>query len=471
MAELSFGEVFNMPAIDINSIVNMVHCPEVVASLEQTVSDWKSQDANGSLGALGITNGQSPIVAFIDNYGDREFAYITGNAHLKVYTIDTTGGTITLASNTTLSVPTGTFYWAGIKKVGSSYYIYYTSTADAIYGSPSYMKFGRLTVVPDVSCTNTVLQNWSLPTSYYFFVADVKIIGRTAYVAWLREYTVPYEFWHLDVHIYSLDMETEACSGGAVYQTPGSINVGPIGYVPPSAAVFGINLKFAESLGSLTWCMAYKWTDYPSGINSGTCVVIGGSDNEIGNIGGNHFLITAYQYNSRDYLFVADLYNSGNLNRIKIPNGVLGSIVYNPTETLIVPITFHSQSVFPAIGYSSGFTFIDPATGLATSAVSISGVDTIYAIFPTLDSYSGNIFMLVSIGGAQKIISTDSAGGIINKTYDITFPISSGIYDAFNHGNFFTVWSAFSGAVYVTYVINLIISTNANVCQMIIEQN
>jgi len=77
MAELSFGEVFNMPAIDINSIVNMVHCPEVVASLEQTVSDWKSQDANGSLGALGITNGQSPIVAFIDNYGDREFAYIT----------------------------------------------------------------------------------------------------------------------------------------------------------------------------------------------------------------------------------------------------------------------------------------------------------------------------------------------------------------------------------------------------------
>lgn len=445
MTELSFGEVFNTLAIDTNSIVNLSHCPEAVPYLEQTV------------GYTGHT------VFFSDNYGDREFAVFDGSS-LRIYTVTTSGTpAITLLSTTTVTPPSYLFRWFGIKKINSSlYYIYYTSTNDWYLGTADYIKFGRVAVVPGGSSTNTVLESFPLIHSYYLWIADIKIIGRTAYVAWLREYTMPYEGWHLDVHIYSLDMDTETCSGGVVYQTPGTITISPIGFLPPDVSDLNIQFRFVESSGAMIWCTAYKWTTLDS-LSNGTRIVINGVDTEIGYINVRWFRVSAYQYNSIDYLIVIDIQEyPTNLYRIKIPNGAIGSPVLNPSETIIVPVTLHFGSL--AIGYDAGYYWIDKTTGLATSAVSVSGA-TLHDIFPTPDSYSGQIYMSVSISGVQKIISTD--GYSIDKIYDVVLPVTNSAPNDFNHGNFF-VQTVTSSAMYVTYLINLT-APRFNIVQMIID--
>jgi len=466
MTEPSFGSVYNTDAIDINSTVNFSNCPTSPSYLEQTVlannMGWFYQN-------------KKPIVEFIDDYGEREFACASGST-LYVYNITTSGTpTITLQSSTSFSSALSAgfnFYWFGIKKESSSlYYIYYANSDDTQYGSGHYMKYGRIEVTPGGGSVNTVLHTYMLTPSYHLWVSDVKVVGRKGYVGWIRGYTVTNEGWHTDAYIFSLDMETDSCGGGLVHQSSGTITADSSG--PPYN--LGAMLKMAEANGSMKWCLIYNWNYWIPTAYSYRRIVLDGNTTDTAENGNIYSTLQSFQYNSDDYLFVCRFYNLVNHDvLVKIPNGVIGSAYTYTLEYYGNPLKFNSQSNFPRITNLSGFYWVNLSTGLPTTLVSISGVDTIYGIFPTLDSYNGNIYMWVSIGGAQKIISTDSVGGIINNIYDIAFPIASVPVGAFNHGNFFVIWNASDGTtdvVYTTYVISLTTTTNTNVCRMIVEQN
>ena len=476
MTELSFGEIFNASAIDINSIVNMSHCPEAVSSIEKTITSWVGQGMGGLLDLfIYDTSVTSPIATFVDNYGNREFAYIENGNTLKVYIVDTTALTITLSSSTVLTSVGYVFYWIGIKKVGSSYCIYYAASQDVLYGHPSYMRFDKLTVVPGVSCNHTTLQSWTLPGSYYFFVADVKMIGRTGYVAWVREYTVPYQGWHVDGYIYSLDMDTEVCLGGLVHQSDGIRNIRSTGHLPGFTTDYNTKLRMMESDGILSWCMTYTWTLW-AGNGAGSSLILNGVETVVSTYGYSYTDITKLQYNPHDNIFACRFYDHAtNSLTIKVVNGVIGvGVLDQPSETYPTPVTFHNQAVFPAIGYQyqSGYTFVDKSTGLATSAVSLSGISAIYDIFPMQDSYSNDIYMGVLRSTVQKIISTDPVGGQVDRIYDVVLPSIVAAPNSFNHGNFFVQWiynGPYNVSLYITYIVNLIAPKN-NVIIMIPEQ-
>ena len=139
MTEPSFGSVYNTDAIDINSTVSLANCSASPSYLEQTTTadnmGWFYQNTK-------------PLVEFIDNYGEREFACVLGET-LYVYSIATSGTpAITLQSSTSfssvLTLGSYYFYWFGIKKASSSlYYIYYADSDDTQYGSAHYMKYGQ----------------------------------------------------------------------------------------------------------------------------------------------------------------------------------------------------------------------------------------------------------------------------------------------------------------------------------------
>lgn len=459
MTELSFGQVFNTSAIDHNSVVNMSHCPEAVSYLEQTIGNPIPQDPNHLWG-------DNPVAFFGDDFGDREFAYINGNG-FKVYAVNTSGSSISLLSTTSIVVPDDLIFWLGIKRVnGSLYNAYYVASNDMY--SPTYVNFGKLSIVPGVSCTNSIIQNNVLDTtgsSRVYTIRSVKVIGRTGYVALSKAYLPvpdPNVWAYMEYFIYSLNMDSEVSSGGSQYRTPD-------GYAQSMyySASERAQIQLIESGGTVHWISFFRWS--PTGGGSYTVyIIIDGTPTPISvgfcDTGGG---INTNQYNSNDYLCTIYFRMYTNLTVLytaQIANGVItissGALSYPQAGV----VTFHSGS--QAVVYYSGvYYWVDKTTGAIISAVSISGVDSIYDIFPTLDSMSGSAYMNVSIGGVKKIISTN--GTAIDKIYDVILPVTNTAPNDFNHGNFFVQW-VISGSMYVTYLINLI-APQANVVQMIID--
>jgi hypothetical protein len=466
MTEPSFGQIFNTSAIDQNSQVSFSHCVEAVPYLEQSVSNLYNEP---------------PSVFFSDNYGDREFALLTGavdSYHLKVYTVTTSGTpAITLSSSTSWTVTTGTFYLMGLKKVGSDYHVYYATTDSTLY--PTYLKFGKLVIIPGGSCTDNVIENITLSTTGenpHWEIVTKRTVGRVGNVGlikWYQTTVFPDVFNDLEVYIYSLDMDSESTSGGLEFSVPSRQAV----YDP---FLTQTNLVFNESMGSLKWCLGYIDRTTPN--LPASHIAVNGSDTKIyehidfSNPLNWTLSLISKQYNSSDYLCVMDVipptYPTFS-HRVKVISGSLGTTVFNPpSETYYNPITFHSNFTFPSIIYNTSDTlyhWVDPTTGLEGSALSVSGVSAIYNLFPTLDLVDGSIYILGVVSGVVKIIGINPLSSAVTRVFDTPLVSFSSRETSFNHGNFFIRWDD-TIALKVAYLINLSVLV-ANHVRGIIEMN
>ncbi|PJB50939.1 MAG: hypothetical protein CO103_01040, partial [Chloroflexi bacterium CG_4_9_14_3_um_filter_45_9] len=103
----------------------------------------------------------------------------------------------------------------------------------------------------------------------------------------------------------------------------------------------------------------------------------------------------------------------------------------------------------------------NPTTGIKTTAVTLPGITTIYAICPTLDALTGDVYMFAD---ASKLLAVQPNTNTIVQEWPI-FPSLTSPTRVWNHGNFFVV---FGQAKYeIMYVENI----NHSMNQMIIEMN
>ena len=462
MTEPSFNSILNLASIDTTSVVSLSTCPPTPVYLTQMVPLYEPEQPSYTT---------PPTASFLDDFGNREFVVMSSyvdDYYFYVYKVNT-GGTpsITLASSVSYaSVASGNlFYWIGIKKISDTlYYVYYATSDKGSFAPATYLQFRKLIVVPGVSVTDSLIENITLDTSggkvWTIENNSIRTVGRTG--------NVPLTVHRYGAYIYSLDMETEGVTGGLVFSPSGGEYSG--------AGVFGFNLF--ETMGTLEWCLSYSG----AGTNPSTIsyhVVVSGTDYLIADNMAydspiNHSsngAVTVCQYNSRDsmvYTGWGNLYLPASNRFVRVVNGVPGSAESFPIGAYPTPITFHSSYLFPAIcGDISGFYTINPTTGELGTAVSVSGVTTIYDIFPTLD-VDGTMYMFVQMADSSYAIIGVDSGFIITRQIPVTLPSTSSQAKDFNHGNFFIQWDGTN--IYVTYIINLP-NTFQNVVNCILELN
>jgi hypothetical protein len=126
------------------------------------------------------------------------------------------------------------------------------------------------------------------------------------------------------------------------------------------------------------------------------------------------------------------------------------------------------------------YYWTDIATGLSTGTVTVTGVDTIYDIFPTLDTGDDSIYMNVKLNdGTFVIIGINPGTSAINRTIEVALA-AVGAYGNhnsnanFNHGNYFMSWSWYNTGVslYVAYIANMLApEVIGNIPMMIVEFN
>lgn len=518
MTEPNFGVILSDLAIDNNnSLVDLTQClatPNVGSLVieDPILQNWWYWQS------------QAYLMAAIDNDGEHEFIIIRKDMYgvwtFRVYTINATAipPTFTLSSATTV-IPEdvdigdyGNLTWFGIQKISSSlYYVYYGRylTTDG-----HFYRFRRLEVVPGVSYTNTISATID-PTHTvgwdYSSFANAGVIGRKAYFAYEKAYCASYggEIVGHQVFIYSADMDDGGyIDGGMIYDSGGNGSTMRKPFVQGISPYQMGSVAFMETNGEFHWAtvtgeyiVSGDWRYFTlylvvDGVEHGQfCQSFKpsiwwnwsmGSINQNQQGGSGQFIGRELQYNSRDW--VVEVVATYEQYIGEPPGGYweTGAVYlkYNSNgdfttfdEDTWAPLyavsgytgPFRSATRFPTIVWKwiGGIIYYwaDPATGIEGDTVlsTLSGVESIDHIFPTLDSQDGSIYMYVKLTGItpHKLIGVDPDTHEITRTINITISTSSPWW--YNHGNLLMSYD------YAHYINNLPIGQNR--VQMIIEQN
>lgn len=452
-----YGHILNTiafdPSVDVDlSILDLVNV--VTLGTAQTSQTQDPETVNGNGGGVGGYNYVSTGY-WEDSSGFKGFALLHDDHTFNVYKVN--GSTsISLVSSTAISLPFSSVAGSlnqvlGIKRVSAAlYYIYYAN-----FTGPSTV-FGRVDVVPGGASTDIVFATYTYPT-FYTSSNSQKRIGETCYVAVCGLVTTTVNY--VQGYIYSFDMNTEALSGGLVYQSPGTIYA----VVARPTTNTSLDIKMGENNGSLVWAMVYMYATVPASFPYYWRVVLSdGSENDFATGISSFFdswrcSLTLYQWNKQDSLLSAFLNRPFHVQYANIVSGVLKSPSY-PAPTLAV-YPFYSASIDLCIGRDSSsgtFYFMTPATGAIGSAVTIPGVSTIYTIFPILDIYSLDLYMIVKMtsDGSIKFVSVNSTTFDIDVVYDNVIVTYSGnqLSHPFNTGFFFT--QNYFNTLHVFYLTN-----------------
>ena len=454
-----------------------------------------------------------PLMFISDNEGCREFATIYINEYLNIYTVPLNPdihSSFTLSSSTAIPFLYTKF---GIKRVSDSLYYIYDGYSDII-SSPHQVVFRKISVTPGVGYSIDILGTFSIADdsllSEQWKVEDIQVIERRGYITIMKTWDTivpPYYPGHIEIFIYSVDMDTDIASGGSVYTTPSDKSCI---LMESEWQNWGKSLVLQSSLGELEWLLYYVESPRKSSwggfyyYGNATHVVINGIDHTTWqtdrdyNIrcagwdgenlddyeGGLHqYTNHRIQYNYKDYFCMMYFYIIGFPELVhvaKISDGsVTTTFAPNPDDIIGWCYSpFISHSAFPAISnYLTGFKVVDPATGLLLGDLTIPGVTQVYGVFPNLDTTDDSMYVSAKMdNGLIKLLAINPTTFQINREYCIKIRLNSiysWLYSFSNLGNFF-IWWQWWGAGYGVTGIDLnvayLIKLKSNLA-MILEMN
>lgn len=471
MAELSFGKIYNLPTPG-----NQLDVPRVSMSAMPT----------GTIGVAEVALSDARAIYISDDEGAREFAIWDGT-YLKEYEVILGYGTGTVsivAGNVTsapadMSLPTGHFQPFGLKKESDALYsaYYYNGTANAIH---------KVSIVPGVGGTDAAIL--SIPMENVDNVTSTTI-GHRKYYSTAERWSgwEGHEIFHTNIRcrVYCVDMENGTTSQFTLFHKHGKeMNSDPGGPFPPRSskmygtgyyAVGGAVAAIVQTGGIPIWAFGFVETTYDLSeiLTIEMHSVINGEESvfheDTNTLTVPEIRLVGENYNSNDY-YLAWYYSEG----YPYNNLLWSALVFNgnsvPYKTLAegayLPLTSSptliSKTTFPAVSFeSSGVIWVNPTTGIKTTAITLPGITTIYAICTTLDALTGDVYMFAD---ASKLLAVQPNTNTIVQEWPI-FPSLTSPTQVWNHGNFFVV---FGQAKYeIMYVENI----NHSMNQMIIEMN
>ena len=475
MAELSFGKIYNLPTPG-----NQLDVPRVSMSAMPT----------GTIGVAEVALSDARAIYISDNEGAREFAIWDGT-YLKEYEVILGYGTGTVsivAGNVTsapadMSLPTGHFQPFGLKKESDALYsaYYYNGIANAIH---------KVSIVPGVGGTDAAIL--SIPMENVDKITST-IIGHRKYFLTAERWSgwEGHEIFHTNIRcrVYYVDMENGTTSQFTLFHKHGKMmNSNPGGPFPPKSskmygtgyyAVGGAMAAIVQTGGIPIFASGFEEviSNMSDIFTLKMCSVINGEESvfhENANastvpgiqVGGGNYNFNDYCLNWYDMNYQAPNHHTLSwsalaFNGNSVPYKTLAEGAYlslTPYPTLI------SKTTFPVVSFeSSGVTkiWVNPTTGIKTTAITLPGITTIYAICTTLDALTGDVYMFAD---ASKLLAVQPNTNTIVREWPI-FPSLTSTAHVWNHGNFFVV---FGQAEYeIMYVENI----NHSMNQMIIEMN
>jgi len=473
MAELSFGKIYNLPTPG-----NQLDVPRVSMSAMPT----------GTIGVAEVALSDARAIYISDDEGAREFAIWDGT-YLKEYEVILGYGTGTVsivAGNVTsapadMSLPTGHFQPFGLKKESDALYsaYYYNGIANAIH---------KVSIVPGVGGTDAAIL--SIPMENVDNITSTTIGHRRYYSTaerwseWERHLIF---HTHVRCRVYCVDMENGTTSQFASFHKHGeNMNSDPGGPFPPHVskmygttyhAVGGAMAAIVQTGGIPIWAFGFVETTYNlSDIFTIKMYSVINGEESVFHEDTNTLTVPEIQlagenYNSNDYYLAwydtdyqdpTLLWSALVFNGNSVPYKTLAEGAYLPFALRPALI---SKTTFPAVSfdYESSDTkiWVNPTTGIETTAITLPGITTIYAICTTLDALTGDVYMFAD---ASKLLAVQPNTNTIVQEWPI-FPSLTSPTQVWNHGNFFVV---FGQAEYeIMYVENI----NHSMNQMIIEMN
>ena len=475
MTEPSYGEVFSLHAADSHSSVDLHDCPSDVTVLSQSMDAVQLMNASSNY----PNHMNCPLIYANDNFGSRGYAFVTSNKHLQVYSVTTSGTpAIALESDTTFDTTDTPDLYFGVKKENDSlYYIFYASVDIT---TNHRCRFRRVSVVPGTGYTDTLLEEIALPatpTKYSISAVwkrdDAIVINRTGYLGLIKHWGVTsptYKDFSVDLYVYSIDMETSTVSEHTVWEQPA-----------PTGLDYNDNIEwfsFFNTNGSFVWTTAYVGRVVISGHTwAYGHVIIDGEDTELfsNHADTNHWVVTSGrdQYNKNTWVcyYKFDYAADTSLSCLStIHTGMLTTVTTtDPIPTLApgplfpmaynLPLRFKGYSSLGGVTQDPSNSYVtqrvDPTTAIVIDELTITGVDTIYNIFPTADHQTGWVYLSVKMNDDSiKLIGISWTGGGITTTLDVE------LYTAqptagYNHGNFLFLMRGYQLATYAYYLINL----------------
>ena len=510
MTTPSFGTLYNLEAIDSSSLVSLSSCPESVSYLTQSFATITPQ------GHQYINNYETqptPVISLSDNAGEREFSVLESlgstSYRLLTYTITTSfPQSITLLNSDDFDITTSASeilnFFFGIKKINDTLYCVYYSTANCNGhtnpGTDSHVRIRKISVTPGVGYSDDVVEEITLShTDTYRWQLETSIvINKKGYIGLIRECRIaPNRGFYYSG--YCLDMETDSVTleftyNKLNYYSDGNLYLHSITPLDSWTFNHGKSMIFYSSSGTLKW-VAYYQDDIAK--NNGGAYYIDGYGAHIMANGEDTLLekidylgITTFhcegvsinQYTSKDGVgsvrFTWPLDSSKNVIGRLHSDDTVSAYIPDSSAPLIwsMPSPIRSESIYPGIaktsgGASSTLTTIDTNTGESTGTLSISGVTTIYTLFPTLDTGDNSLYVGVKMDDDScKVLGINPSSAVVNTTIaDIDFSGVSSYYFS-NHGNFFVDWDfdGYTSSGTITYLLNF---PTGNFTQAIMELN
>jgi hypothetical protein len=463
---------------------------------------WVSSDLSTSITTKSLPYGrntaveQAPVMFICDSTNEKEFCILddinSGTyGRFSKYEVALGNGTgtssIFLDSSTpfqSAATAQHTDYF-GIKKDSDSLYYVYYGTRYAISTLGYTYDFHRISIVPGVSYTDNVLSSVDISSgaTYTWVVSRRDILGKNAYVALVKKFSSD---WHYELHIYQLNMETDAVTQNVSWDS-GS------GIILQGAQTDNMYVAFGHSGNTMNWATGYiEMVESPP--PTGNYEIIGhvvynGTDTTVFSLFTTDTLSwwrrpqsVDENYNWVDSI-LAFYFRGGGLQSAIINNGTL---TYYADATGLTPgnprMKFFSTNTF--LKMSADYTTMEywwmNANGRADAVFLPTGVHSIYNVYPTVDYISGNIFVsaLMDDMTTKYLLEVDpNTDGIVKQitVSGFSYPLLGDAYPAFNIGNFLIIHNnivaANSASSLSVYYLSEITPPSFNESQMIVEMN
>ncbi len=403
----------NMSAVDVTGTFSAI-----------THSSWVR------VGGANYPESNVGMLLFKDDTEAAEYARLLSNTDvgtgivsgtITIYTYSGTSSSISYTSQITAAFAP---YYISIKRNSPSQYLVYlmdygTNEIHKIVCSPSGSTDTIITTVPIPASSSS--QQRALTTFFWD--------GKIYYLVILNIKDATWGWYKFKVYLYVFDTQTDSLTGGLQYDANGS--TGDPGYYlgwqrtsPPT--VYGY---VGFSNGSPYWYLFYF--DFVYGATTGTLHVMrNGVD--VTTLGGvnlptaapsiNHYV---NQYNRRDHLYFANLQycsTAVTVSSAGTVNTYTSSIPTIPFNNMVI----NSKNIFPALYWDgSSIWNIDKETGAVSGELLVSGVSSVFALFPTPDIYDNAIYIMAPNPSYPnyKLLGITEGGAVLRET-----PVDTPLY-------------------------------------------
>ena len=487
-----YGTVFGINGTDpTNSRVFLSWLPTGTAC-KSTVVDTPQR------GFYENVNVGTPVFYLSDTYPEREFASIY-SSQLYIYHVDLGNGTGTASINLVNTFPVSpdignnpdSSYFElsnvyGIRKMTDGlYYIYFTlRTGVSNDNNDTIVDFKRCASSSgDYTDTTllTVTINKAATPLVDFVTETSRVFGKRAYTSLTHSaMNGNGEAKQAFSNLYCINMETDSVSLVDSFTLPNLT----LPIYRESYAV--LNSVIYESMGTFHWIFHYEYQRQvvvSDPMRFDTHIVIDGENSNVLTDYSPRPSYTSntygtYKYNHRDFIYWEKLITAtpGKSRYLTVTND--GVITIRNDATLFPdcpPVCFSHVSNFIKIGIIANAYYYLDSNGKSTSPITLSGVNFIYRIYPTLDTINGYMYVAARMtNGTDRLLSVNPITGAIFQQFDIgAFPyLPTANTQCFNHGNYFINWyfSTWS-ATQVAYIVDVPPVPSSNEVEMIIEQN